>query len=82
MLSLIGGRQSMEYTVHITWDEEAEVWIATSDDVRGLVMESSSYEMLIARLKDAVPELLELNGQPKMSCLKCISVMQQVYACG
>ena len=81
MLSGFGG-QSMEYTVNITWDEEADVWIATSEDVRGLVMESESYDTLVGRLKVAVPELLELNGQPRMSVLKCISVMQQVYACG
>jgi len=81
MLSVFGG-QSMEYTVNIAWDDEAKVWIATSDDVRGLVMEAESYEILIGRLKVAVPELLELNGQPRMSVLKCISVMQQVYACG
>ncbi|MCI8889676.1 MAG: DUF1902 domain-containing protein [Hungatella sp.] len=23
----------MEYIVHFTWDEEAGVWIATSDDI-------------------------------------------------
>ncbi len=28
----------MEYIVHFTWDEEAGVWIATSDDIPGLVL--------------------------------------------
>lgn len=76
------GGQKVEYTVNITWDDEAKVWIATSDDVLGLVMESDSYDGLIERIKATVPELLELNQQPKMSLLKCISVMQQVYAGG
>ena len=76
------GGERMEYTVNITWDNEAKVWIATSDEILGLIMESDSYEMLINRLKVAIPELLELNHQPKMSLLKCISVKQQVYANG
>ena len=74
------GGERMEYTVNITWDSEAGVWIATSEDVLGLVMESESYDYLIKRLIVAIPELLELNHQPKMSLLKCISVGQQVHA--
>lgn len=76
------GGERMEYTVNISWDNEAGVWIATSEDIIGLIMESESYEELIEHLKVAIPELLELNHQPKMSLLKCISVRQQVYACG
>ena len=30
----------MEYVVNFTWDNEADVWIATSDDIPGLVLES------------------------------------------
>ena len=78
---MYGGEQ-MEYTVNITWDNEAEVWVATSEDILGLVMESDSHEMLINRLKISIPELLELNCQPKMSLLKCISVKQQVFVTG
>lgn len=69
----------MEYTVNITWDNEAEVWISTSEDIPGLIMESDSYEMLIERLKVSIPELLELNRQPKMSLLKFVSVKHQVF---
>mgnify|MGYP002620427968 CR=1 FL=1 len=29
----------MEYVVNFTWDEEASVWIAQSDDIPGLVLE-------------------------------------------
>ncbi len=29
----------MEYTVKLSWDEEAAVWVATSDDIPGLVLE-------------------------------------------
>ncbi len=26
----------MEYTIHLNWDAEARVWIATSEDVDGI----------------------------------------------
>jgi len=51
-----------EYTIKLEWDSEANVWIATSDDVPGLVLESGSFDALIERVKYAVPELLEING--------------------
>ncbi len=51
----------MEYIVNVSWDSEAGVWYATSDDIPGLVMESESYDALLARVKLAAPELLELN---------------------
>ena len=76
------GGDWMEYTVDIVWDEEAQVWIATSQDVPGLVTESDSYDSLIENLKSLIPELLELNHRPKMTALKCISVKQQVYSFG
>lgn len=53
----------MEYVITCTWDPEACVWIATSDDVPGLVLESGSYDALVERTRIAVPELLELNHE-------------------
>ena len=44
------------------WDSEAKVWTATSEDVPGLVLESPSFDRLVSRVKVAIPELLELNG--------------------
>ena len=37
------------------------VWIATGDDVPGLVLESGSFDALIERVNNVVPELIELN---------------------
>ncbi len=51
-----------EYTVNLQWDAEASVWIATSEDVPGLALESGSYDLLVERVRYAAPELLELNG--------------------
>ena len=52
----------MVYKVNFLWDDEAAVWVATSDDVPGLVLESGSFDALVEKVKMAVPELLELNG--------------------
>ncbi len=51
-------------TIHVNaiWDDEARVWVATSDDVPGLVTESETSENLIQKLKVMIPELLEANG--------------------
>ena len=51
-----------EYTVDLSWDNEAAVWIATSKDISGLVLESGSLDALIERVRFAVPEILTLNG--------------------
>ena len=48
--------------VRAEWDEEAHVWVATSDDVPGLATEEASMEGLIAKLEIIIPELLEANG--------------------
>ena len=50
--------------VRAEWDEEAEVWVATSDDVPGLVAEADTTEALLAKLHILIPELLEANGYP------------------
>ena len=51
----------MEYRVNFTWDEEASVWIAQSDDIPGLVLEGGSLDALFERVRFAAPELLKLN---------------------
>lgn len=48
--------------VRAEWDEEARVWVATSDDVPGLVTEEATMEGLIEKLKVIIPDLLEANG--------------------
>lgn len=50
------------------WDGEASVWIATSEDVPGLVLESGSFDALVERVKMAVPELIAMNGSGKGGC--------------
>ncbi len=52
----------MEYKINLMWDTEAGVWIATSEDVEGLVLESGSVDALIEKVRFAIPELLKLNN--------------------
>ena len=56
------GPMQKPYLIHAEWDDEAGVWVATSDDVPGLATESASLEVLAEKLQHLVPELLEANG--------------------
>ena len=51
-----------ECVIAADWDNEAHVWVATSDDVPGLATEAATLEGLLEKLRTMVPELLELNG--------------------
>ena len=48
--------------VHAIWDDDAHVWVATSEDVPGLVTEAPTWDKLIPKLKVMIPELLDANG--------------------
>jgi hypothetical protein len=48
--------------VHALWDDDAQVWVATSDDVPGLATESGDMNMLVEKLQRMIPELLQANG--------------------
>ena len=50
--------------VHAVWDDEAQVWVASSEDVPGLATEADDLNALVDKLKRMIPELLEANGVP------------------
>lgn len=50
--------------IRAEWDDEADVWVATSDDVPGLATEAETIEALSSKLQIMVPELLDANGYP------------------
>jgi len=50
------------FFIRAEWDEEARVWVATSEDVPGLATEAETVEGLIEKLRGMIPELLEANG--------------------
>jgi hypothetical protein len=50
------------YVVKASWDGEAGVWIATSEEIPGLCCEAPSFDDLVGVVVGLVPELLEANG--------------------
>ena len=48
--------QTVNVTAH--WDADAKVWWATSDEVPGLVTEHATFDGLIQRVLDVLPDLL------------------------
>lgn len=54
--------RSLPNGLQATWDAEASVWVAESEDVAGLVTEAETLEALLAKLRVLIPELLEANG--------------------
>jgi predicted RNase H-like HicB family nuclease len=53
---------SRPIVVHADWDPEAQIWVATTQDIRGLVTEADSIEALRAKLPGMVVDLLEESG--------------------
>ena len=47
--------------VRADWDSEAQVWVASSNDVPGLITEAPTVEALRQKLSVMIPELLEAN---------------------
>ncbi|QQR39833.1 DUF1902 domain-containing protein [Devosia rhizoryzae] len=45
------------------WDQDAEVWVATSDDIPGLATEAHTLDRLLERVVAVAPELLDDNAQ-------------------
>lgn len=60
--SMVGMAKQRSYIIKADWDNEARVWVASSDDVPGLATEAETYERLLDKLRVIVPELLEANG--------------------
>jgi hypothetical protein len=54
---------SRSITINARWDAEASVWIATSDDVTGLVVEADTWPAMIEEVRLVLPDLLEVSGE-------------------
>ncbi len=71
------------YRVEAHWDQQAQVWSASSEEVPGLATEAETIESLRKKLRVMVPELLELNGSlpkdlPHMLVIDLISHRQDL----
>lgn len=54
--------KSNDILVNALWDDDVSVWVATSEQVPGLVAEASTAEELEEKLLVMIPELLIENG--------------------
>jgi len=54
---------SRSITIDARWDAEASVWIATSNDVAGLVVEADTWPAMIEEVRLVLPDLLELSDE-------------------
>ena len=57
---------SRPIVVHADWDADAAVWVATTQDIRGLVTEADTIEALRAKLPGMIVDLLEEYGVTDM----------------
>jgi hypothetical protein len=48
--------------VRVVWDAEAQVWVASTDDVAGLATEAETIEELTCKVLTMLPELIAENG--------------------
>jgi hypothetical protein len=51
------------FTIDARWDGDAKIWLATSTDVPGLVVEAESWPAMIEEVRLVLPDLLELSAQ-------------------
>lgn len=49
------------YNIRVAYDHSAQVWIAYSEDIPGLAIESPHLEKLMLRLGTTIPELIAMN---------------------
>jgi len=52
-----------DITIQALWDNEAHVWLSTSEDVPGLVVEADTWPAMINEGQLVLLELLELSGE-------------------
>jgi hypothetical protein len=52
----------IEALVRAVWDEEAHVWVATTDEVPGFRAKADTIEQLRAKALGLLEELVELNS--------------------
>lgn len=56
--------------VHAEWDDDAGVWMATSEDVPGLCVQADTLDELIAIATALAPELLADNHRAPAGAIR------------
>ena len=50
---------SKKFLVEAEWDKEAELWVATSPDIPGLVLQARTDDEIVRKLRLVIPSLIE-----------------------
>jgi predicted RNase H-like HicB family nuclease len=62
----LGGETRMtEFHIVAEWDSDAELWVATSPDIPGLVLQGRTHDDLVEKLRLVVPALIEIGVDPE-----------------
>jgi hypothetical protein len=56
--------KDFDYKIDAKWDADAKVWIATSDDLPGLVIEAGTWQTMLKEVELTAPELIEFSATP------------------
>ena len=84
LLSNVLAKMGITITIHINciYDEQAQVFIATSQDIHGLVLEAENFNSLKEEIKEAIPTLLRLNDKKSFSKISADILFKEhiVYA--
>ena len=60
---------SQSITIDARWIGDDGIWIATSADVPGLVIEGTTWTEMIGEVRHVLPELLRMDGRSDSAML-------------
>lgn len=53
-----------EFKIEAEWDIDAEVWVATSPNVPGLVVQGRTPDEIVDKVRLVLPALIEIGVEP------------------
>ena len=66
------------YTVNVLWDDEAKVYVGTSDDITGLTLEAETPQGLFEAAFQQVPYLIQENLPPSAEDVRVTFRVRQI----
>lgn len=55
----------MVYRIDMLWNADSKTWVATSEDVPGLVLEAKSHKKLCDRLNTVISDIAGIRVDPR-----------------
>ena len=71
-----------EIRIDAWWDGEANVWLATSEAVPGLVVEAESWSAMIAETRAVLPDFFALSGKTATNLFLVFRAEQRIDLAG